>query len=214
MDEVVSYILLKPSNQKKYIFHIIFVILYNWTELTRGAFGLYGIPRPEIFTWSITTSWEYVTFITIANLLVLSVLFTLYNSPFGLSLKALRDNEKAAESLGISAFHQYLSAFVIAGAIAGIAGGLYASYVTYIDPTSFDLKESIFIVSLLLLGGSGNIRGPIIGVFIMVLLPEALRFIGLTDSIASNVYEIIYGLSLITLMYWRPQGIAGSFSLR
>lgn len=193
---------------------IVFVVLYNWVELSRGAFGIYGIPRPEILGWRVNEAWEYTLLVAGVNAVVLPLLFLLYRSPFGLSLKALRENERAAESLGISAFHQHLTAFVIAGACAGVAGGLYASYVTYIDPTSFTLRESIFIVSLLLLGGSGNIRGPIVGVVVMILLPEALRFVGLPDAIAPNVREIIYGLSLIVLMFTRPTGLAGAFAVR
>jgi len=193
---------------------IVFVVLYNWTELSRGAFGIYGIPRPELLGWKIKELWQYVILVGLVNALVLPILFVLYRSPFGLSLKALRDNERAAESLGISAQHQYLSAFVIAAGCAGLAGALFASYVTYIDPSSFQLKESIFILSLLLLGGSGNRLGPVIGVVVMTLLPEALRFVGLPDSVAPNMREIIYGMILILLMYKRPQGIAGGYALR
>jgi branched-chain amino acid transport system permease protein len=193
---------------------MIFVVLYNWNDLGRGAFGIYGIPRPVILGWEVRQLWEYVLLVYIVNAMVLPFLFLLYRSPFGLSLKALRENERAAESLGISAFRQHLSALIVAGACSGVAGGLYASYVTYIDPTSFGLNESIFIVSLLLLGGSGNIRGPIIGTVVMISLPEALRFVGLPDSIAANAREILYGLALIMLMYWRPKGLAGDFSLR
>lgn len=193
---------------------IIFVILYNWTELGHGAFGISGIPRPDLFGWEIRQPWEYVVLVGLLNSIILPVLFLLYRSPFGLSLKALRDNEQAAESLGISAYQQHLSALVIAGACAGVAGGLFASYVTFIDPSSFTLKDSIYIVSLLLLGGSGNIKGPIIGVVVIMLLPEALRFTGLPDSIAPNIHEIIYGTVLACLMYWRPKGIAGDFALK
>ncbi|MDD5266665.1 MAG: branched-chain amino acid ABC transporter permease [Methylococcales bacterium] len=193
---------------------MLYTVLYNWNELGRGAFGIYGIPRPVVFGWEINQPWEYVVLVGVVDTMVLPFLFLLYRSPFGLSLKALRDNERAAESLGISAFRQHLSALMVAGAFSGIAGGLYASYVTYIDPTSFGLNESIFIVSLLLLGGSGNIRGPIIGTVVMILLPEALRFVGLPDSFAANLREIIYGFALILLMYWRPRGLAGDFSLR
>lgn len=164
--------------------------------------------------WEVRQTSDYVLLIAAINALILPLLFLFYRSPFGLGLKALRENERAAESLGISAFRQYLWALVIAGACAGLAGALYASYVTYIDPTSFDLKESIFIVSLLLLGGSGNIKGPITGVVVMMLLPEALRFLGLPDAIAANIREIIYGLILVLLMYWRPKGLAGDFALR
>jgi branched-chain amino acid transport system permease protein len=137
----------------------------------------------------------------------------LYQSPYGLSLKALREDERAAESLGIPAFRQHLSAFVIAGTCAGIAGALFASYVTYIDPTSFSLSESIFIVTLMLLGGTGNIKGPFTGVLVMVLLPEALRFAGLPPTAAPNVREILYGAILIALMFWRSQGLAGEYRL-
>lgn len=193
---------------------IVFVALYNWTGLARGAFGIYGIPRPSILFWKIDSLREYALLILLANAIILPILFVLYRSPFGLSLKALRDNERAAESLGISAFHHHLSAFVVAGAFAGVAGALFASYVTYIDPTSFGLQESIFIVSLLLLGGSGNLRGPIFGALAMILLPEILRFLGLPSSVAPNIREIIYGLALVLLMYWRPQGLAGNYALR
>jgi len=193
---------------------ILFAVLYNWTELGRGAFGISGIPRPDVFGWKVKALWEYALLVGMVNALVLPVLFILYRSPFGLSLKALRDNERAAESLGISASRQHLSAFVAAGACAGLAGGLYASYVTYIDPTSFGLNESIFLVSLLLLGGSGNRIGPILGAAVMILLPEALRFIGMPSAIAPNMREIIYGLTLIVLMYARPQGIAGSYAVK
>lgn len=193
---------------------ITFAVLYNWTELGRGAFGIYGIPRPNLFGWKVNDLWEYAVLVGALNALMLPLIFTVYSSPFGLSLKALRDNERAAESLGISAYRQHLSAFVFAGGCAGLAGGLFASYVTYIDPTSFGLNEAIFLVSLLLLGGSGNRLGPILGALVMLLLPEALRFLGMPSSIAPNVREIIYGLVLIILMYTRPQGIAGSYAVR
>lgn len=193
---------------------IVFVVLYNWTELGRGALGIPGVPRPTLLGWRIDSVGEYVILTGMANSVVLPLLFLLYRSPFGMSLKALRDNERAAESLGISATRQHLSALVVAGGCAGLAGALFASYVTYIDPTSFQLRESIFMVSLLLLGGSGNRKGPIIGVSAMILLPELLRFLGLPGTVAPNIREIIYGLALILLMYSRPKGIAGDYAIR
>lgn len=192
---------------------IVFDVLHNWTGLGRGVFGINGIPRPEIFGWQVRTLGEYAALVGIANAIILPILFVLYRSPFGLSLKALREDERAAESLGIAAFRQHLAAFVVAGMFAAVAGALFASYVTYIDPTSFSLRESIFIVSALLLGGSGNIRGPILGATVMILLPEILRFVGIPGAIAPNMREIIYGLALILLMYWRPKGLAGDYTL-
>jgi branched-chain amino acid transport system permease protein len=90
-----------------------------------------------------------------------------------------------------------------------LAGLFYASYVSYIDPTSFTLDESIFIISALFIGGVGNIRGSVLGAFFVVILPEVLRFVGMPDDIAADMRQIIYGLSLIVVMYFRPRGLAG-----
>ena|SRR4028119_491893 len=190
-----------------------FVIIRNWAGLGRGAFGIYGIPRPELAGWKVDEVTEYAGVVALCAAGVCSALILLYRSPFGLSLKALREDERAAESLGIPSFRRYFAAFGIAGACAGVAGALYASYVTYIDPTSFSLGESIFLVTLMLLGGSGNVKGPLAGVLMMILLPEALRFLGLPSTLAPNVREILYGAILIGLMFFRPQGLAGQYRL-
>ena len=193
---------------------IIFSILYNWVSLTKGPYGIAGIPRPEIFGLKIDSLFSYLGLVWISFLIVGVFFYFIYNSPFGLALKALREDERAAESLGKSAYHYFLYAFVISGAIAAIPGTLYATYVTYIDPTSFTLDESIFQIAILLVGGSGNLLGPAVGTVFMVLLPEALRFLGIPDPIAPNVRQMIYGLILIVLMYFRPQGIVGEFKVR
>jgi branched-chain amino acid transport system permease protein len=190
---------------------IIFTILYNWISFTKGPYGISGIPRPNILGWQIDALWEYLILIVLINAVVLVFLFKLYRSPFGLSLKALRDDEIGAQSIGISARKQFLRAFTIAGALIAVPGALYACYVTYIDPTSFSLEESIFQVVILSLGGTGNRKGPIIGVLFMIILPEILREIGLPDTIAPNVRQMVYGAILIFLMFVRPQGLWGEF---
>jgi len=193
---------------------IFFTIIYNWVSLTNGPYGISGIPNPDIFGVKITSLYEYLMLFSAILMVVILTLFKLYSSPFGLTLKSLRDNEIAAESFGKSAFKYFSLAFTISGAISAIAGGLYATYITYIDPTSFTLDESIFILLILLVGGSGNKIGAFLGTVFMVLLPEALRFVGLPDSVAANMRQIIYGVILIVLMYFRPQGILGDFKLR
>ena len=191
-----------------------FVVLYNWIGLGNGPFGIYGIPRPEIFGIVIRTPAQFLPLILLANLLVLPLLFLLYRSPFGLSLKALREDSLAAQSLGVSPGGQYLAAFTLAAGFAAVSGALFAAYVSFIDPTSFNLKESLFIATILLLGGSGNLKGPVTGVLVMLLLPEALRFLHLPDALAANLREIIFGAILIGLMLFRPQGIAGAFRVK
>lgn len=191
-----------------------FVVLYNWIGLGNGPFGIYGIPRPEVFGATIRTPGQFLPLIVGANLLVLPMLFLIYRSPFGLSLKALREDSLAAQSLGINASGQYIAAFTLAAGFASVSGALFAAYISFIDPTSFNLKESLFIATILLLGGSGNLKGPVTGVLLMLLLPEALRFLQLPDATAANLREIIYGAILIGLMLFRPQGIAGAFRVK
>lgn len=208
---------------------IIFTILYNWVSLTKGPYGIPGIPRPYIsisifrsqfnanrfpFSIVIDSMGEYLLLILILDVIFLTLLFILYKSPFGLVLKGLRDDERAGEALGKSAFRNFLYSFTIGSAFVAIPGALYASYVTYIDPTSFTLEESIFQVTVLLLGGSGNIKGPFVGVLFMLILPELLRFLGLSDTIAPNVRQIIYGALLVLLMFTRPRGIAGELEVK
>jgi branched-chain amino acid transport system permease protein len=187
---------------------IIFTILYNWISFTRGPYGIPGIPQP------VDTLPQFFFIVLLIDIIALYLLFLLYKSPFGLVLKSLREDERAAEALGKHAFMYFLYSFTIGGGIAGISGALFASYVSYIDPTSFTLEESIFQVCILLLGGSGNIKGPFVGVLFMIILPEVLRFIGLPDTIAPNVRQIIYGSILTSLMFLRPKGICGEFGVR
>ena len=192
---------------------IVFLVLYNWVGMTQGPYGIPGIPRPTFFGTVLRTPLQYAALSVVMNIILLPMIFALYRSPFGKTLKALRENETAAAALGINPNRLFLQAFTLSAAFASVPGAFYASYVTYIDPTSFTLKESIFMAAILLLGGSGNRIGPLIGVMIMLLLPEGLRFIGLPSAMAYNLREIIYGLLLVVLMYLRPQGIAGEYQM-
>jgi len=193
---------------------IVFDILYNWVNLTRGPYGIPGIPRASLFGLefrSIPTNLFLVAVLTI-----LVVLFSkgLYDSPFGRILKSIREDETASKAMGKNTPKVKIWSFVVACGIAAIAGALYSSYITYIDPTSFTIDESIFIICVILVGGSGNLKGPIVGAVFMIILPELLRFVGLPDTIAPNVRQIIYALTLILLMFFRPQGIAGEYKLK
>ena len=98
--------------------------------------------------------------------------------------------------------------------MASVAGVLYAHYISFIDPTSFTVMESIFIISIVIIGGAGSLWGPVVGAVVLVVLPEILRFIGLPSSIAANVRQIIYGGALVAFMMWRPQGLLGKYAFR
>lgn len=190
---------------------IVFSILYNWVDVTRGPYGIPGIPKPNLFGLQIDSLLSFSVFGFILMCIIIGFLILLFSSPFGRTLKAIRDDEIAALSLGKKVVSYKIRSVSIASACAALAGTLYATYVTYIDPTSFTLDESILMLSMVIIGGTGNIKGPIIGTVILVLLPEALRFLAIPDSIAANMRLIIYGLLLIILMRFRPQGIAGKY---
>lgn len=193
---------------------IVYTVLYNWTDVTRGPYGIPGIPGVKIFgLWELSGVWSYAVITLITMLTVVWVFRLIKNSPYGRLLKAMRSDEQSVQALGRNTVAARSWAFFLSAAISGLAGLFYASYVSYIDPTSFTLDESIFIISALFIGGTGNIKGPVVGALFVVLLPEILRFVGMPDAIAANMRQIIYGLSLILVMYFRPQGLVGEKSV-
>ncbi len=98
--------------------------------------------------------------------------------------------------------------------MASVAGVMYAYYISFIAPTSFTIMESIFIISIVIIGGAGNIWGSVLAAAVLVILPEALRFLGMPSAIAANMRQIIYGALLVIFMLFRPQGFIGEYSFR
>ena len=194
---------------------IVYTILYNWTDVTHGPYGIPGIPGIKLLRIiEISGIYGYLCLSLVMMAIVVLLFRHLINSPFGRALNAVRADEMTAQALGRNTIRLKSMAFFISAAFTGLAGTIYASYVSYIDPTSFTLDESIFIISALFIGGIGNTKGPVLGAIFVVLLPELLRFIGLPDSIAANLRQIIYGLALIFVMFYRPQGILGKTILK
>lgn len=194
---------------------IIFTILYNWVSLTRGPYGIPGIPAPKLF--GLVKISGLIPFLFLSTLLAVATVYIFYkliHSPFGRVLRGIRDDELAVLSLGrnVTAFKMW--AFTISSAFIGVAGIIYATYISYIDPTSFNLDEAIFILAAVLIGGAGNIRGPVVGAIFVVVLPELLRCVGFPDSVAANLRQSVYGMALIIFMRFRSQGIAGEYRLQ
>lgn len=194
---------------------IAYTILYNWTDVTRGPYGIPGIPGIKLLgIWDISGVWGYFILTTLLSAGVIWFFRRIKSSPYGRILKAMRSDELSVKALGRNTINFKSWAFFLSAAFSGLAGLIYASYVSYIDPTSFTLDESIFIISALFIGGVGNIRGPLLGAAFVVLLPEILRFVGMPDSIAANMRQIIYGLALVLVMYFRPKGLWGESVLK
>jgi branched-chain amino acid transport system permease protein len=190
---------------------IIFTILYNWIDVTRGSYGIPDIPRPSIAGIRLDSLPSFAIFGLVITSVVVGFFIIVFRSPFGRTLQSIRDDEIAATSLGKHSLSFKARSVAITSGCAAIAGGLYATYVTFIDPNSFTTEESMLLLSMVVIGGTGNIRGPIVGAIILIVLPEMLRFLYVPDAIAANLRLIIYGLLLVIIMRYRPQGIAGRY---
>ena len=195
---------------------IVYTILYNWISVTRGPYGIPGIPSIKLLgIWSLNGIYAYFFFALVVAVVVAWIIGRLQHSPYGRMLKAIRADELSAQALGRDTVRLRTWAFFISAAFAGMAGLVYASYVSYIDPTSFMLDESIFIITALFIGGIGTrVWGPIVGAAVVVILPELLRFVGLPDAVAANLRQVIYGATLILLMFLKPQGLLGDAKLK
>ncbi|MCX5799937.1 MAG: branched-chain amino acid ABC transporter permease [Candidatus Eisenbacteria bacterium] len=193
---------------------IVFTILYNWIGLTRGPYGIPGIPRPAILGLEFGSLGLFLLLSAVIAAICIGLLHLIGNSPFGRVLKAIREDEMAAAALGKDIPRFKVVAFAIGAGFAAVSGSLFAGYMGYIDPTSFTLMESVFILSIIIIGGTGNIVGPLIGTVLMILLPEILRFVRMPDAIAANVRQIIYGLLIILIMRFRPRGLLGEYKFQ
>jgi branched-chain amino acid transport system permease protein len=194
---------------------IVFTVLYNWTGVTRGPYGIPGIPSVKLLgIWNVSGVYGYFCLTTIVALAVILLFRNLKTSPFGRVLTAIRSDELTVSALGRSPIRFKTYSFLISAAFSGLAGLIYASYISYIDPTSFTIDESIFILTALFIGGIGNVKGPVTGAVFVVILPEILRFVGLPDAVAANLRQIIYGLALVLVMFYRPQGLCGKIVLK
>lgn len=173
---------------------IIRVVILN-IDAVGGARGMFGIPKYAGFAW-------------IAGLVVVTVVFhwNLVHSRHGRALLAIREDEIATESLGISTTRYKVLAFVIGAAFAGVAGGLSAHYLTYLTPDDFNFMKSVEIVIMVVLGGMGSLSGSVLAAILLTLLPEVLRPI-------REYRMVIYSLLLVLLMLSRPQGIFGTREL-
>lgn len=189
-------------------------IFLNWMGLTRGPLGLPGIPRPSIFGYQFNSVQSFAVLAGIFFIIVLILSQRLVNSPFGRLLKSIREDDIAAESLGKDVGRVKTVAVTVGSVFAGVGGSLYASFITYIDPSSFTLNQSIFILLLVVFGGLGNNYGSILGAALLVIVREGLRFLGLPPSVSAPLQQMIYSIALILLMLLRPRGIIGEKRIR
>jgi branched-chain amino acid transport system permease protein len=170
----------------------IIVVFLNNIEAIGGARGYSGIPIVQRFFW-----------IFLVAVLTIVIVYNIVNSAFGRALISIRDDELAAEAMGVHTTRYKVMAFVISSAMAGAGGVLLAHFDGYLNPKSFEFIKSFEILIMIILGGLGSIVGSIIGAIVLTILPESLRAF-------AEYRMVIYSLLLIILMITRPQGLLGS----
>lgn len=186
---------------------IVRLVLINGGDITRGPAGIPGIPSPSILGFTINDNISWFYFIYIMVIITVFISYNLLNSRLGRGLIAIRDDEIAAEAMGVKPSYLKILVFTLGAALAGIAGSMFASYIHYVNPDSFTYLESVTMLMMVVLGGIGSIPGVIVGAAVLAILPEMLRTV--------ELYRFaIYGLLLIIMMIARPQGMISMASLR
>jgi branched-chain amino acid transport system permease protein len=200
---------------------LVFGLAKNWFDpdsppgtlknLTNGSSGLSGVPKPSFLGWHIETTAGIAILATVLAMACIAIISLLVFSPWGRVLHAIRDDELAARSLGKKVWLAKVQCFGIASGMVALAGAIYSTYVGFIDPTSASVDQSILMICMVLVGGSGNLKGPILGALILLGIPELLRFVSIPSAVAPNIRMILFGLLLVGLMHFRPQGFAGVY---
>lgn len=185
---------------------IVFSLMNNLMSLTNGPMGIPGIPTASILGFEFNSKISFLLLTVVLTAIVFYILRNITKSPFGRVLIALSEDEIFTKSLGKKVYFSKVASFTIGAMFAAIPGVLYAHYISYIDPTSFTVDESIFILSIVIIGGMRNLWGSAIAAAVLVFLPEALRFLGMPSNIAANMRQIIYGLALVVMMFKFSQG--------
>lgn len=186
-------------------------ILSNWMSLTRGPLGIPGIPEPVFLGLHFSSQESFLALSGLVAVLSFALVCALLPSAFGRVLHGIREDEILVESLGKSVLRFKILTFALSASMAAAAGGVYAYYMTFVDPTSFTVMDSILMISMVIIGGAGSLLGPPLGAALLVLLPELLRFVGLPATAAANIRQIVYGLVLVIVVAMRPSGIMGNY---
>ncbi|WP_428538952.1 branched-chain amino acid ABC transporter permease [Rhodopila sp.] len=184
-------------------------VFTNWTAGTGGANGLPGIPAPDLAGKALDSTSSVAALCLGAMLVGCLVFWLVMRAPFGRLLRAIREDELAVAASGKSVLRAKVSAAALAGAFAGTAGGLYATFLSFIDPSSFDLDASILLLTMVVVGGARTLAGSILGPFLLLALPQVLTLVAIPTTVAAAARQLLYGVLLIAFMLFRPQGLAG-----
>lgn len=179
---------------------ILFSLMNNLMDITKGPLGISGIPSISLFGFALHNKTLFLLLSLFFVALTWYALRNISRSGFGKTLIAISEDEIYSKSIGKNVYLSKTASFTLSAILTAIPGALYAHYISYIDPTNFTISESIFILSIVILGGFGNLIGSFLAAAFLILLPEVLRFVGMPYNIAANMRQIIYGFILIVVM--------------
>jgi len=192
---------------------IMFHVLQNWSDVTGGALGIPGVPMASAVGLQASPGLPALLLAGSAAVFAVLCVSHITRTPYGRVLRGIREDEPLMQSACKNTLRFKLNVFVLSAVFASISGSIYASYAGYVDPSSFTIHDSIFMLAIVIIGGTGSTRGAVLGAVVLVGFPEALRFVGMSSSVAANVRQLLYGVLLVGCMLWRPQGLLGKYPM-
>lgn len=189
---------------------IAYTVFAEWKSVTGGLGGITGVPIATLFGYPVRSLGAFLVVSLVCLALVILVIWALIRTSFGRNLQAIRDDEVAAASFGKNVALIKALAVTISSALCAVAGVLYAFHVSFVSPESFTVDQSVLIMAMIIIGGTGTVFGPILGAMIIHLLPAGLTYLTFLPSrdIAS-LQQIIYGVAMVLLMIYWPSGLIG-----
>ncbi|HTU03623.1 MAG TPA: branched-chain amino acid ABC transporter ATP-binding protein/permease [Candidatus Sulfotelmatobacter sp.] len=183
-------------------FQIIYTLVNtNWIAVTGGPDGISNIKRPPFFV-PLDSAQKYAWFALGTLWLVAGLVWWLRDTPLGRAMRAIRENELAAEALGVDTRRVKVIAFILSAMIGALGGAIYASGYLYISPDSFNFDHSVAFLAMVLVGGSESPLGAILGAALLTFLPEWLRDL-------KRIYLVVYGCAIILVIVFMPEGLWG-----
>ena len=185
-------------------------VFSEWKSVTGGIGGITNIPSAQLLGWEVDSPEEYLMLTLCCLALIMMLITRLVHSSFGRSLKAIRDDETAAAAFGKQVAVIKTLAVAVSSALAAVAGSLYAFYLSFINVESFTLDTSVYLMAMVIIGGTATLWGPVVGAVLILMLPAALSYLpGLPQTEIGSIQQMVYGLAMVLLMIFRPGGLWG-----
>jgi ABC-type branched-subunit amino acid transport system permease subunit len=191
---------------------LVYAVFVNVKSLTKGPAGLPGIHAPEILGMRFDTPQSFLLLAAAMAFLAIAAAARISASPFGRILRGVREDEIATRALGKDVVRAKILVFTVGSMLAGGAGAVFAHHSSFISPDMFLLDESIYILAMVLVGGAGSILGSVLGALVLVVLPEALRFLDLPSVLVGQARQMLYAVVLLGFLLYRPQGLIPEWS--